>query len=107
MTLDGTIGPLCEQFPSGIAVKPPTQGSAIGVSLVRNMRDTSAIRAALREAFRYDEYVLVERLVSGREVTCAVLDTQSLGGLRALPVTEIFSKAAAWYDFKSRYGYRG
>lgn len=105
--LDGSIGPLRDQFPSGIAVKPPTQGSAIGVSLVRDMRDASAIRAALQDAFKYDEYVLVERLVSGREVTCAVLDVAGLGGLRALPVTEIFSKAATWYDFKSRYATGG
>ncbi|MFW5740244.1 MAG: D-alanine--D-alanine ligase family protein [Myxococcota bacterium] len=105
--LDGTIGPLRDQFPAGIAVKPPTQGSAIGVSLVRDMNDTDTIRAALRDAFKYDEYVLVERLVTGREVTCAVLDASALGGLRALPVTEIFSKAAAWYDFESRYATGG
>lgn len=105
--LEGTLGPLREQFPSGIAVKPPTQGSAIGISLVLDMNDTDALVAAIRDAFRYDEYVLCERLVKGREVTCAVLDAPEFGGIRALPVTEIFAKAAGWYDFKSKYATGG
>ncbi len=105
--LDGSIDPIRDQFPAGIAVKPPTQGSAIGVSLVRDMRDRQAIRTALREALRYDDHVLVERLVQGREVTCAMLDAPALGGFRALAVTEIFSKAASWYDFASRYATGG
>jgi D-alanine-D-alanine ligase len=105
--LDGTLGPLRDQFPSGIAVKPPTQGSAIGISLVRDMDNTDALRAAIRDAFKYDDYVMCERLVTGREVTCSVLDAPELGRLRALPVTEIFSKAAGWYDFKSKYATGG
>lgn len=105
--LDGTLALLHDQFPKGVAVKPSTQGSAIGVSLVRDTSDIAALRAAIQLGFKYGDYVLCERLVVGREVTCAVLDSPSFGGLRALPVTEIFSKAAAWYDFKSRYATGG
>ncbi len=105
--LDASMGPLCEQFSSGIAIKPASQGSAIGVSLVRDVRDRDALRRALAEAFRYDDVVLCERLVVGREVTCGVLDAPELGRFRALPATEIFSKAAAWYDFQSRYATGG
>jgi D-alanine-D-alanine ligase len=102
-----SIGPLVEQFPSGIAVKPATQGSAIGISLVRDLNDETAIHHAFEKAFRFDEVVLCERLVVGREVTCGVLDACEFGALRALPVTEIFSKAASWYDFQSRYATGG
>lgn len=105
--LDAAVDSLRQRFPSGVVVKPPTQGSALGVSLVSDVHDTEALRSAFREAFVYDDVVLCERLVRGREVTCAVLDASSLGGLRALPVTEIFSKAADWYDFASRYAVGG
>jgi D-alanine-D-alanine ligase len=40
----------------------------------------------------------------GREVTCGVLDAPTLGESRALPPTEIASKVADFYDFRSRYG---
>jgi D-alanine-D-alanine ligase len=105
--LDASLGPLADQFARGVAVKPASQGSAIGVSLVRDMRDMKALRQALEDAFRYDEVVLCERLVVGREVTCGVIDASECGRFRALPATEIFSKAAGWYDFTSRYATGG
>ncbi|MCU0693724.1 MAG: D-alanine--D-alanine ligase [Polyangiaceae bacterium] len=101
-----TLGKLRSVFSAGVAVKPATQGSAIGVSLVDNTTD-DALCAALDEAFRYDDVVLCEKLLRGREMTCGVLDVPSQGGVRALPVTEIFSKAAGWYDFKSKYAAGG
>ena len=104
---DASIRALREQFALGVAVKPASQGSAIGVSLVRDLGETSALHHALEEAFRYDEVVLCERLVVGREVTCGVIDTPSLGSFRALPVTEIFSHASSWYDFRSKYATGG
>ena len=108
--IDASIAPLCEHFAScvsGIAVKPTTQGSAIGVTLVRDTNDKDLLRHALIEAFRYDDVVMCERLIVGREVTCGVLDASELVGFQALPVTEIFSKAASWYDFASRYATGG
>ena len=92
---------------AAVVVKPATEGSAIGVSRVHDALSDIELGAALDEALRYDDVALCERFVRGREITCGVVDAPVLGGLRALPVTEIFSKAADWYDFRSRYAAGG
>jgi D-alanine-D-alanine ligase len=91
----------------GVVVKPASQGSAIGVALVAEDEPDASLERALADALRYDDVVLCERFVRGREVTCGVLEAPALGGLRAFPPTEIFSKAASWYDFASRYAQGG
>jgi len=77
-------------------VKPSRQGSSIGMSLVG---DPSAMRAALEEAFRYDSSVLVERRVSGRELTVGVIGNREL---TALPVVEIVSRRE-FFDYQAKY----
>jgi D-alanine-D-alanine ligase len=90
-----------------IAVKPATQGSAIGVTLVGPDAPPGALAEALEAAFEFDEIALCERFVRGREVTCGVTDAPSLGGLHALPPTEIKANLAHFYDFASRYASGG
>jgi D-alanine-D-alanine ligase len=92
-----------EALGAAIAVKPGSQGSAIGVTLVGPDAPPGALVAALERAFEFDEVALCERFVRGREVTCGVTDAPSLGGLHALPPTEIKAKLADFYDFASRY----
>jgi len=74
-------------------VKPSCQGSSIGVSIVGRGDDPSE---ALKLAFDYDEQVLAERFVEGRELTVGVL------GDRALPVVEICSQHA-FFDYEAKY----
>ena len=96
-----------ERLGTAIVVKPATQGSGLGVTLLPGLSSARDERllAALAKAFSLDDKVIVERFLRGREVTCGVLDLD--GGPIALPPTEIRSKAADWYDFKSRYGTGG
>lgn len=54
-------------------IKPANLGSSVGVSKVRNERE---FKRALREAFRYDEKILIEGEVKGREVECSVLGNE-------------------------------
>jgi D-alanine-D-alanine ligase len=79
--------------PGPLIVKPAEQGSAVGVSLVR---DAIGFRKALKAAAVYGGPVLVERFIPGRELTVGVL------GDRALPVVEIVSKNE-FYDWESKY----
>jgi D-alanine-D-alanine ligase len=95
-----------EQLGAGVVIKPASQGSAIGVTRVAADAPIEALVAAIRGAFVYGDELLCERFVPGREITCGVIDTPP-EGLCALPVTEIFSKAADWYDFASRYAAGG
>ena len=81
-------------------VKPSRQGSSFGVTIVR---DAAGLDAAMTAAFEADEEVMVEQYVAGREVTCAVLDTDPGGRLQSLPVTEIRPKSGAFFDFEAKY----
>lgn len=91
----------------GLVVKPVTQGSALGVSVLSAAHTDEAVAEALTEAFRFDDLVLLEARIEGRELTCGVTDVPSLGGLRALPPTEIVPEGATFYDFKAKYGTGG
>lgn len=76
-----------------LVVKPATQGSAIGISIVKNKKEYDK---ALNLAFKYDCRVLVEKYVKGTEITVSVLNGKSL------PVIEIIPDGK-FYDFKSKY----
>jgi len=104
--LQRTARELREHLGPAVVIKPSSQGSAIGVTRVAAEAGQDALVKAIQDTLAYDEVVLCERFVPGREITCGVLDLAP-EGLRALPVTEIFSKAADWYDFASRYAAGG
>ncbi len=96
-----------ERLGAAVVVKPASQGSAIGVTPIHASDSHDALVAAIRGALAFDDTVLIERFVTGRELTCSVLDVAETGGLRALPVTEIFADKADWYDFASKYATGG
>ncbi|MFZ3072801.1 MAG: D-alanine--D-alanine ligase [Thermodesulfobacteriota bacterium] len=75
-------------------VKPSSQGSTIGVTLVER---AEFYPDALKEAYKHGDAVLVERFIEGRELTVAILAG------RVFPPVEIIPKGAAIYDFKSKY----
>lgn len=76
-----------------VAVKPLKQGSALGISIVKKASD---FEKAAREAFKYDDEIMVEQFIEGTEITVGVLNG------KALPVIEIVPKGK-FYDFKSKY----
>ena len=76
-----------------VVVKPSKQGSTVGLTVVR---DPAQLDAALDLAFRYDDEVMVEQFVAGRELTVGVL------GDLALPVLEIIPKNEI-YDYEAKY----
>lgn len=81
-------------------IKPSRQGSSFGISVIRDYRE---LAAALDAALALDEEVYAEEYIEGREVTCGVLDVDPEGRLRALEVTEIRPKTAAFFDFEAKY----
>ncbi len=76
-----------------VVVKPSKQGSTVGLSIVRAGAD---LASAVTDAMRYDDEVMIERFVPGRELTVSVL------GQRALPVGEIFPRHEI-YDYECKY----
>jgi len=80
-------------FPLPAVVKPVCQGSSLGVHRVC---EPGQMAAALEDAFRYDENVLVETYIPGRELTVGVIDHE------ALPVVEI-AAPDGWYGYEAKY----
>jgi D-alanine-D-alanine ligase len=81
-----------------IVVKPAAQGSALGIKFARTPTD---VPEALVAAFSYDEKVLLERYVQGRELAVSVLEQD--GEPRALPIVEAVPKEEYFFDFEARY----
>ena len=80
-------------IPLPIVVKTPRQGSTVGVVIVKNENE---LDSAINEASKYDRELLIEKFVSGRELTIGVLGDQ------ALPILEIIPKGG-FYDFNNKY----
>ncbi|MCS6829087.1 MAG: D-alanine--D-alanine ligase [bacterium] len=79
-----------------VIIKPNTQGSTIGVHRVYREEH---LATALEDAFRYDECVLVEPLLSGVELTVPVVGNRRAV---ALPMIEIVP-AGGFYDYNAKY----
>lgn len=80
-------------FPLPLVIKPAREGSTIGISIVRNKRD---IKKAMEKAFGYDEEIILEEYIEGKEVTVGIV------GDEALPVIEIRPKDA-FYTYEAKY----
>jgi D-alanine-D-alanine ligase len=80
-----------------LIVKPPREGSSIGVSKVMGYSD---MQTAVSLAAGYDPDVLCEEFIDGEEVTCPVLGTGA--NARALPVVKIVAPEGA-YDYENKY----
>jgi D-alanine-D-alanine ligase len=77
-----------------VVVKPNKQGSTVGLTLVRQRHE---LEPAIETAFRYDDEVMVERFVPGRELTVGILQGA------ALAVGEIRPKFHDIFDYASKY----
>lgn len=82
-----------ERFGLPVVLKPATQGSSIGVVIVR---DGAKLLSAVKEALQYDPILVAEQFLDGGEYTVGVLDG------KALPVIEIRPHSGA-YDYTSKY----
>jgi D-alanine-D-alanine ligase len=88
------LGGLEERIGFPLVVKPSRGGSSLGVKFAESRDD---VPGALVSAFSYDDRVLLERFVDGRELAVSVL------GGEPLPVVEAIPHSADGYDFEARY----
>lgn len=80
-----------------LIVKPPREGSSLGVSKVKS---SSQMQEAVQLSARYDPEVLCEEFIEGEEVTCAVIGSGTQA--RTLPVVRIKAPEGA-YDYQNKY----
>ncbi len=94
--MDNAVEKLERKFAYPMFVKPAGTGSSVGVS---KAADRNALCAALEEAGRYDDKILVEEFIHGREIEVAVMGNDS-------PVASIcgeIDSGAEFYDYDAKY----
>ena len=88
---------IMQHFSLPVVVKPASQGSSIGVEIVK---DEAQLDEALANAFKYCRDILVEEFIGGWELTVAMM--QKDGEVVALPVIHIAPHSGN-YDYYSKY----
>jgi len=83
-------------FKLPLIVKPPNQGSSVGVSKVSRKNQ---LKTALSAAFEYSDTIMIEEFLDGTEITGSVLGNDNP---KALPIVEIVPKNE-FFDFESKY----
>jgi len=74
-------------------VKPVREGSSVGVSICRDPAD---LHPAVERALRFDDEILVERFIAGREISVAVLGDRAIGAVEIAP-------RDGFYDYANKY----
>ena len=93
MMAPASIEDVRERLGFPVIVKPSKQGSTVGLSLVK---DPAELPAAIEEAFRHDDEVMLEAFVPGRELTVGILGGEALPVGEIIPVKEL-------YDYECKY----
>jgi D-alanine-D-alanine ligase len=88
------------EFPMPWVVKPATEGSSIGVNIVR---EASEVGDALEKALTFSERAIVEQYVRGREIQIGVLGQRVLGGVEVRPSREFYSYEAKYTPGLTEY----
>lgn len=89
--LDLKLKALPFSFP--LVVKPCCQGSSIGVSIVK---EKEKFREAIEDAFKFDDEILIEKFIEGREIHVGILDNKPMGAIEIRPKGE-------FYDYDAKY----
>lgn len=85
--------PLIEKIGYPVFVKPNCGGSSVGTFIVNKKQD---IRKYIKEAFKYDKEVIIEKFIEGDEITCTIIDGE------LFPIIAIKPKSS-FFDFNSKY----
>lgn len=88
------------KFPMPWVVKPTTEGSSIGVSIVR---EESQFNPAIRKAFRLNNRIIIEKYIKGKEVHIGILNGKVLGGVEVKPSLEFYNYEAKYTAGKTEY----
>lgn len=79
-----------------VIVKPAKCGSSIGINIANNLKE---LNKHIKEAFKYDNKVIIEKFIKARELECAILEDKKL---IASPIGEIRS-INKFYDYEAKY----
>ncbi|MCX8069111.1 MAG: D-alanine--D-alanine ligase [Thermodesulfovibrionales bacterium] len=80
-------------FPYLWVVKPASEGSSIGVHIIHN---DDELFESINDAFSYEDRIIIEKYIKGKEIQIAILNDTVLGGVEVRPASE-------FYDYQAKY----
>lgn len=98
ISMDKTL-PLTD-FGLPLVIKPATEGSSIGVNIVR---DEASLKPAIDEAFRFCERVVIEKYIEGMEVHVGMLNDRALGSVEVRPKSGFYSYQDKYEQGRTEY----
>ncbi|MCM8784046.1 MAG: D-alanine--D-alanine ligase [Candidatus Omnitrophica bacterium] len=87
-------------FSLPLVVKPARGGSSIGVSIVE---EKEHLQKAIDLAFNYDERIIIEEYIQGKEITVAILEDRALPVIQIVPQRKFYSYEAKYKDRETGY----
>lgn len=84
-------------LPLPAVIKPVELGSSVGISIAKTPEE---LREGVADAFQYDDHILAEEYIKGRELTVTIMGREK--GI-PLPVIEIIPKTGEWFDYRAKY----
>lgn len=91
--IDCTNGPVMPSFPPPFVVKPPREGSSVGIEIVKTQEEA---QAAIAKAAKLSNDLLIEEFISGAELTVPIINGE------AYPIVHIISPEGI-YDMATKY----
>jgi D-alanine-D-alanine ligase len=83
-----------------LVVKPANHGSSIGLSLIEN---ATQLPEAIELAFKFDDHIIIQEYICGRELTVGILDEAALPVIEIIPHNKFFDFAAKYQDNQTQY----
>lgn len=92
---------VAEQIGYPLVVKPVSQGSSVGISMVKKSQE---LPSAIKLALKFDDRVMIEKHITGSELTIAVVGNDEP---IAWPVIEIIPRKSDFFDYEEKYSESG
>jgi len=83
-----------------VVVKPINEGSSIGLSIVKTKKN---LKVAIDKAYNYDDTVLIEKYIKGREITVGILNEKPLQPIEIVPGAEFYNYEAKYSSADTKY----
>lgn len=87
-------------FSLPVVVKPSQEGSSLGLSLVKELHQ---LKPAVEHARKYDDKIIIEKYVPGRELTVSILEERPLPVIEIVPENHFFDYEAKYTEGRSRF----
>jgi D-alanine-D-alanine ligase len=91
--IDCTNGPVLPSFPAPFVVKPPREGSSVGIEIVKTQAEAEV---AIAKASQHSKDLLIEEFISGSELTVPVIDGVAYPVIHIIPPEGVYDMATKY-----------